>query len=155
MIWSDQKKARDSDFQSISWVPMSGYLTRSMIALANSVRAELMKFAALPAGFMNNEFQGTSGWACPCSVQPGGCSNPTCTLTGAEVVASYELFQRNKCVTSFPQQGAVEGYSQIASWNTCLSSPAICVEGYSQIAPWYTLLTQGPTSSRASLHQTW
>jgi hypothetical protein len=37
------------------------------------------------AGFMKNEFDDTTGWACPCTEQPTGCIDPTCILTGHEV----------------------------------------------------------------------
>lgn len=36
-------------------------------------------------GLMSNEFLQTRGWDCPCSIQPGGCPNPACSLDGREV----------------------------------------------------------------------
>lgn len=64
-------------------------------------------------GLMNNEFQGTDGWACPCSIQPGGCADPSCTLTGSEVVASYDLIQRNKWIEIAVLFGMVIVYRSI------------------------------------------
>lgn len=36
-----------------------------------------------------NEFEGTGGWACPCTLQDGGCGagEANCELTGEEVCA--------------------------------------------------------------------
>lgn len=40
-------------------------------------------------GFMKNEFVGTDGWGCPCSIMPDGCSSAVggsgCTWTGEQV----------------------------------------------------------------------
>lgn len=49
------------------------------------------------AGLMNNEFAGTEGWACPCTLQPGGCAAPNCTISGDDVLTTYDMFHRNKC----------------------------------------------------------
>lgn len=46
-------------------------------------------------GFMRNEFDGTSGWDCPCSVQPQGCAGP-CTTDGQAVLASWSIISLNK-----------------------------------------------------------
>jgi hypothetical protein len=37
---------------------------------------------------MINEFAGTTGWGCPCSLQAHGCTDPDCSLTGEEVRAA-------------------------------------------------------------------
>lgn len=41
-------------------------------------------------GFMRNEFDGTDGWGCPCSRQPGGCppqlGGAACRMDGAAVL---------------------------------------------------------------------
>lgn len=47
------------------------------------------------SGFMNNEFQGTSNWQCPCSTQPGGCATP-CTYSGEQVLEYWNIPGRNK-----------------------------------------------------------
>jgi hypothetical protein len=45
-----------------------------------------------PAGYMHNEFDGTTGWQCPCALQPGQLQCPAdCTLTGEQVVAAWAL----------------------------------------------------------------
>ena len=42
------------------------------------------------AGFMRNEFAGTTGWGCPCASQPGGCGGE-CSLSGDDVLSYYEI----------------------------------------------------------------
>ena len=36
-------------------------------------------------GMMANEFLGTSGWGCPCEIQPRGCGGP-CSIKGEDVL---------------------------------------------------------------------
>lgn len=48
------------------------------------------------AGFMHNEFDGTSGWDCPCSVQSPPCTD--CTYSGAEVLSTWTIDGLNKWV---------------------------------------------------------
>ena len=46
-------------------------------------------------GFLHTEFDGTHGWGCPCSAQPGGCSlrlgGTQCTLTGTDVLRYWQV----------------------------------------------------------------
>ena len=57
------------------------------------------------AGFMHNEFDGTSGWECPCALQPGGCPVKACSLSGEQVVDTWTLAGTNKWVDIAIQAG--------------------------------------------------
>lgn len=49
---------------------------------------------------MHNEFDGTSGWGCPCAEQPGGCPvGPPCSLTGDDVLGYYEIMDLGKWIS--------------------------------------------------------
>ena len=69
---------------------------------------------------MNNEFAGTGGWQCPCSVQPGGCDPPDCTVTGDDVLETYDMFQRNKCVNKEDRLWCSTALETLASLSTLL-----------------------------------
>lgn len=51
-------------------------------------------------GFMLNEFEGTDGWACPCTTQALGCGpgyeTTPCTVTGEEVLQYWSIGGLNK-----------------------------------------------------------
>jgi hypothetical protein len=51
-------------------------------------------------GFMRNEFEGTHGWGCPCTSQPGGCSDAqggaACKMDGAAVLHYWDVPHWNK-----------------------------------------------------------
>lgn len=36
-------------------------------------------------GMMLNEFEDTTGWDCPCTLQPGGCPEEDCSINGEAV----------------------------------------------------------------------
>jgi hypothetical protein len=40
---------------------------------------------------MHNEFDGTVGWQCPCTLQPGGCPSANCSLSGEQVMEAWSL----------------------------------------------------------------
>ena len=46
-------------------------------------------------GFMHNEFDGTRGWGCPCSRQPGGCppqlGGAGCRMSGQDVLTYWSI----------------------------------------------------------------
>jgi len=44
---------------------------------------------------MHNEFEGTSGWECPCSAQPGGCGGP-CSVDGGAVLSYWAVLSLGK-----------------------------------------------------------
>ncbi|KAG2444072.1 hypothetical protein HYH02_009015 [Chlamydomonas schloesseri] len=68
------------------------------------------------AGFMHNEFDGTTGWGCPCYDMPQGCGaayeppNPPCTMTGQEVIEYWTLANTNKWVDIGIQCGMIAIY---------------------------------------------
>jgi len=46
--------------------------------------------------FMNEEIEGTTGWECPCTVQPGGCpGGPGCSLSGEDVLSMWDVKDRS------------------------------------------------------------
>ncbi|KAK9818551.1 hypothetical protein WJX74_006208 [Apatococcus lobatus] len=54
-------------------------------------------------GFMKNEFVGTDGWGCPCSIMANGCSimavgGSERRFSGEQVLASYDVWSLNKWV---------------------------------------------------------
>jgi hypothetical protein len=61
-------------------------------------------------GFMRNEFEGTHGWGCPCTAQPGGCSpaqgGDACTMDGAAVLRYWDVPEWNKWYVTVPALAA-------------------------------------------------
>ncbi|KAG2436775.1 hypothetical protein HXX76_006299 [Chlamydomonas incerta] len=68
------------------------------------------------AGFMHNEFDGTTGWRCPCYDQPQGCGpafdppSAPCTMTGQQVLDYWTLSNTNKWVDIGIQCGMIAIY---------------------------------------------
>ncbi|KAG2485433.1 hypothetical protein HYH03_015813 [Edaphochlamys debaryana] len=77
------------------------------------------------AGFMKNEFDGTSGWLCPCYTQAGGCGagfsapggpNP-CTMTGQDILDYWTISGLNKWIDLGIQVGMAAIY-RLLFWLT-------------------------------------
>lgn len=50
-------------------------------------------------GFMKNEFEGTAGWGCPTPTTTSTGSNGTCSVSGTDVLAYYEIMDIGKWAT--------------------------------------------------------
>ncbi len=74
-------------------------------------------------GFLQNEFDGTDGWGCPCTAQPGGCppalGGAACALSGQDVLRYWDVpLTWNKWVM-FVVLLSWAGFFRIVFWFTC------------------------------------
>jgi len=88
-----------------------------------------------------NEFEGTRGWACPCTLQDGGCGagKENCELTGEEVRAhrcSATNFAITGCMPSplTPPRAsvlpcAVDAQLQRCQWKLATRMPLAALSG--------------------------
>jgi hypothetical protein len=109
--------------------PMLGLGSGRIWPLCNPIMAIL-----LHAGFMRNEFEGTSGWGCPCAEQPGGCAFP-CSFSGEDVLTYYAIIDINKVGTGPAVQVSSLGHGCfVAAWlhkmsfGTAASSAPLAVQ---------------------------
>ena len=107
-------------------------------------------------GFMHNEFDRTSGWGCPCSAQPGGCSaamgGAACRMTGEDVLRYWDVpdWVRAACALHCEAAPAMSGgllapmllvASHCETAKCCLSADSFhWVAAYDSQNKWYVSL---------------